>query len=234
LQHVDRQLAYAGHATFLRYDNKVPISLVIIGPEAVGKSRVVERFVRNKKLKEHYSTSNIRKWVLSRPYSQGTIELSLYDAPGQIDFIKCSDPAIRTELNQTLNNAFCAICVCSATEAKTADLLLTDYLQIITQFTNNKKKIGLIIAINKLDIATTDQLKKVKTRLYQDIIRLKISYPICVSAETNTNIESLFLEAIRYGLKAQNDYENTTLWGMWKNRSMDVPTFDAFIQNEII
>lgn len=165
---------------------KADVKLVLLGDSAVGKTKLVERFL----LKEY------------NPICNSTYALTLYEhhenIAGQDVLVSIWDTAGQERFESIHPSFFygadAAILVFDATRKETYQHLEEWHDQLIT----NRGKIPVIVVVNKLDLnqsVTRTQFKWAKSK----------NYPVYyTSAAKGTNVVRVFSEAIKLGWTNKN------------------------------
>ena len=153
----------------------------LLGDFAVGKTSLVRRFVYNRFDDKYMSTIGVKvsRKTISVPRDNEVVSLTmmLWDLAGSEEFTPMQASYLR--------GAAGAILVCDLTRAETLDGLQL-YLENLGSV---NPKAGLILAVNKYDLA--DQHQLTESQIKEAAARLKIPYYL-TSAKTGNEVETLF------------------------------------------
>lgn len=163
---------------------RVPVKVILLGDSAVGKSKLVERFLMQRYVPIQMSTFALTLFKYDVVLSDGTaVDVDLWDTAGQERFASMH-PAYYHE-------SMCCILVFDVTRKPTYKNL-DKWLSELRSF---REHIPVIVACNKID-ADPDVVSK--SFAFADKHGLPLKY---VSAADGTNVVELFQTAIMEAVK---------------------------------
>ena len=169
---------------------KPDVKLVLLGDSAVGKTKLVERFLLKDYNPITNSTFALTLYEHTENISGKEVKVSIWDTAGQERF-------------DTIHPSFfygadAAVLVFDATRKETYQHLEEWHSQLISQ----RGKIPIIVVVNKQDLnpsITKTQFKWIKEH----------NYPVLyTSAAKGTNVIRVFQEAIKLGWTQKNNPED--------------------------
>uniref|UniRef100_A0A7S1MJ02 Uncharacterized protein n=1 Tax=Neobodo designis TaxID=312471 RepID=A0A7S1MJ02_NEODS len=165
-------------------DQRKPVKLILLGDSAVGKSKLVERFLMQRYVPIQMSTFALTLFKHDVVLSDGTeVDVDLWDTAGQERFATMH-PAYYHE-------AMCCILVFDVTRKQTYKNL-EKWMQELRGF---REHIPVIVACNKID---TDPSVVSKSFAFAEKHQVPLKY---VSAADGTNVVDLFQVAITEAAK---------------------------------
>jgi small GTP-binding protein len=160
-------------------DERKPVKVILLGDSAVGKSKLVERFLMQRYEPIQMSTFALTLFKYDVQLSDGTeVDVDVWDTAGQERFATMH-PAYYHE-------AMCCILVFDVTRKATYKNL-EKWLQELRTF---REHIPVLVACNKID---TDPTVTAKSFAFAEKNDLPLKY---VSAADGTNVVDLFQTAI--------------------------------------
>ena len=163
-------------------DARKPVKIILLGDSAVGKTKLVERFLMQRYVPIQMSTFALTLFKYDIVTTDGTeIDVDMWDTAGQERFATMH-PAYYHE-------AMCCILVFDVTRKPTYKNLE----RWLTELRSFREHIPTIVACNKID---TDPSVTEKVFAFAEKHRMPLHY---VSAADGTNVVNLFHTAIGMG-----------------------------------
>ncbi|KAN0015576.1 hypothetical protein ACTFIU_008312 [Dictyostelium citrinum] len=179
------------------YKKGYPFKIVVIGDSGVGKSNIINRFVKNKFENEFITSIGIGFFSKIVYVEDRAINLQIFDIPGHQRFRS-------SIITQEFRVAHIIIIVFDVTDQKSFDTIPTR-LEEVERYAN--KDVIIIIIGNKCDLITERVVDPFLAKVFTDSLNIILFE---ASAKQSINIEETFISAAQLCVK-QNDGNNKSI-----------------------
>jgi len=151
----------------------------LLGPQGVGKTSLIMRYVKNVFGDEYLKTIGTNIYTKDISFEEGDIKLIIQDIMGESGFKTVREGAYKGSTG--------AIAVADITRTETLNNLLNDWIPRYKRSSSDDNPI--LLAVNKFDLES----KNISTDQLEDVYNL-FDHVIFTSAKTGRNVEYLFKE----------------------------------------
>jgi len=159
--------------------NVVKRKVNLLGPQGVGKTSLVIRYVKNVFGDEYLKTIGTNIYTKDISFEGGDIKLVIQDIMGESGFKKVQEGAFKGSTG--------AIAVADISRTESLNNLLNEWIPKYKELSSDENPI--ILAVNKFDLGS----KNITTEKLEDIYTV-FDHVIFTSAKTGRNVEYLFRE----------------------------------------